>query len=430
MCLKTVFTLFIFYVFSVELYFAQWINISSKLPSSFHGGNIIDACDSNIIVVGNLFFSKDGGQSWKYISNDLFGYLSDVEIIDSLHIWAATGDGKIFATIDGGEYWVEQYFDSSKTNFMNYIEMFDLDNGISMGDATDYEMNSAVFLKTIDGGNNWVSINTSNIGGLSGDLWRRIDYLSEEIGYFYESGVLPNPQKLYKTIDGGITWFPTNFESGCSILKFFNESLGLIYANNISRTLDGGRTWEEFEIEATGWGNDIEFLPNDASQVWFTDYKDLYFSNDTGKTWLKQNIVEGDLQGRDIVFVDDKYGWLICENALYYTNNNGGIVTDIKKTENNALPAEFKLAQNYPNPFNPITTIRYEIPEQVRNDKNNVSLKVYDILGNEITTLVNGQKSAGEYQVQFNGTNLSSGIYYYQLVVGDFVKTNKMILLK
>jgi photosystem II stability/assembly factor-like uncharacterized protein len=291
-------------------------------------------------------------------------------------------------------------------------------------------MNSAVFLKTIDGGNNWVSINTSNIGGLSGDLWRRIDYLSEEIGYFYESGVLPNPQKLYKTIDGGITWFPTNFESGCSILKFFNESLGLIYANNISRTLDGGRTWEEFEIEATGWGNDIEFLPNDASQVWFTDYKDLYFSNDTGKTWLKQNIVEGDLQGRDIVFVDDKYGWLICENALYYTNNNGGIVTDIKKTENNALPAEFKLAQNYPNPFNPITTIRYEIPEQVRNDKNNVSLKVYDILGNEITTLVNGQKSAGEYQVQFNGTNLSSGIYYYQLVVGDFVKTNKMILLK
>lgn len=419
-----------FLLLFVNISLAQWINISSNLPSSFSGSNIIDACDSNTIVVGNLYLSTDGGSSWVDISSDLYNQLIDLEIIDSLHIWFTTSEGKIVATDDGGKSWVEQYFDSVKTNFMNYIEMFDLNNGIAMGDATDYEINSAVFLKTIDGGNNWVSINTSNIGGLSGDMWRRIDYLSKEIGYFYESGVYPNPQELYKTIDGGITWFPTNFESACSILKFFNESLGLTYANNISRTLDGGITWEEIEMEATGWGNDIEFLPNDASQVWFTDYKDLFFSTDTGKTWQKQNIVEHDIQGRDIVFVDDRHGWLMCENGLYYTKNNGGIVTDIKEIKEIEFPAKLKLEQNYPNPFNPTTTIGYTISSSVKNQKSKVEIIVYDILGNEIITLVNGNKSAGEYEVKFDGTNFPSGVYYYQIKVAAYTQTNKMILLK
>lgn len=419
-----------FLLLLVNISVSQWINISSNLPSSFNGSNIIDACDSNTVIVGNLYLSTDGGISWLDISSDLSNQLIDLEIVDSLHIWFTTSEGKIVATDDGGKSWVEQYSDSVKTNFMNYIEMFDLDNGIAMGDATDYEINSAVFLKTIDGGNNWVSINTSNIGGISGDMWRRIDYLSKEIGYFYESGVFPNPQKLYNTIDGGITWSPTNFEGGCNILKFFNESLGLTYANNISRTLDGGITWEEIEIGATGWGNDIEFLPNHASQVWFTDYDDLYFSNDTGKTWQKQNIVEGEIQGRDIVFVDDNHGWLICENALYYTNNNGGTVTDIKEKKEIEIPTKLKLEQNYPNPFNPSTTIGYTIPISVISQNSKVKIIVYDILGNEITTLFNGNKSAGEYEVKFDGTDFPSGVYYYQINVGAYTQTNKMILLK
>jgi hypothetical protein len=98
---------------------------------------------------------------------------------------------------------------------------------------------------------------------------------------------------------------------------------------------------------------------------------------------------------------------------------------------------EYELFQNYPNPFNPSTKIKYQIPDQVRNDNRLVTLKVYDVLGNEIATLVNEEKQPGTYEVEFNITshsgevrNLSSGIYFYQLKAGNYIETKKMLLLK
>ena len=88
-------------------------------------------------------------------------------------------------------------------------------------------------------------------------------------------------------------------------------------------------------------------------------------------------------------------------------------------------PRKFSLKQNCPNPFNPSTTIQYAI-----SNRQFVTLKVYDILGKEIATLVNGEKSAGSYEIGFNASHLASGIYYYQLRAGDYVETKKMILLK
>ncbi len=92
------------------------------------------------------------------------------------------------------------------------------------------------------------------------------------------------------------------------------------------------------------------------------------------------------------------------------------------------------LYQNYPNPFNPSTKIRYSIPSNVRGEKSNVvQLKVYDVLGNEVATLVNEYKPAGNYEVEFSvgqTFSLSSGVYYYQLKAGDFIATKKMLLLK
>jgi hypothetical protein len=95
-------------------------------------------------------------------------------------------------------------------------------------------------------------------------------------------------------------------------------------------------------------------------------------------------------------------------------------------------PQEFSLSQNYPNPFNPITKIKYTIPyvETHRDASLLVTLKVYDVLGNEVAILVNEEKPVGEYEVEFDGSELPSGIYFYQLKAGDFIQTRKMILLK
>ncbi len=88
-------------------------------------------------------------------------------------------------------------------------------------------------------------------------------------------------------------------------------------------------------------------------------------------------------------------------------------------------PSVFSLSQNYPNPFNPVTIIKYQLPIS-----NFVSINLYDVLGNEVVTLVNEEQPAGEYEIEFDGSRLPSGIYFYKLLSGSFVETKKMILLK
>ena len=106
------------------------------------------------------------------------------------------------------------------------------------------------------------------------------------------------------------------------------------------------------------------------------------------------------------------------------------VFTSVEDEQTNKLPNDFALMQNYPNPFNPATKILYQIPNSADLRNQLVTLKVYDILGNEIIALVNKTQNAGYYEVEFNGINLSSGIYFYQLKAGNFVSTKKLVLIK
>ena len=90
-----------------------------------------------------------------------------------------------------------------------------------------------------------------------------------------------------------------------------------------------------------------------------------------------------------------------------------------------SLPKEFALYQNYPNPFNPVTTIRYDLPQ-----RSTVQITIYDLLGKKVTTLVSETQEAGFNSVIWNVSNVSSGMYFYQIKAGDFIQTKKMIMLK
>ena len=100
-------------------------------------------------------------------------------------------------------------------------------------------------------------------------------------------------------------------------------------------------------------------------------------------------------------------------------------VVSVEDVAANELPVAFTLAQNYPNPFNPGTKIKYSVPQS-----SNVVIKVFDVLGNEIETLINEEKPVGTYELNWNAANLLSGVYFYRLQAGDFVQTRKMLLLK
>ncbi len=114
-------------------------------------------------------------------------------------------------------------------------------------------------------------------------------------------------------------------------------------------------------------------------------------------------------------------------SVLNYAKIDGKTYGTLVSVEDESLliPSEFNLSQNYPNPFNPSTIIAYSIPQ-----RSNVSLKIYDIVGKEIATLVNEQKEAGLYEIKYDASKLSSGVYIYSIQAGDFLESRKMILMK
>jgi len=411
------------FVLSSSITYAQWTKQISNSSLWTHGA-AIDACDSLTAVFStfsDIYNTTDGGKNWQFLSNPTKG-VSDISIIDSSHVWIGDIFGKIFSTHDGGQNWELQYYDTTKTKCINYIEMFDLDNGVAMGDHFDpinYRAGPSLILNTSDGGRNWISVNDSAFGGWSGDLWRRIDFVNPSTGYFYASGL--SPSKLYKTVDGGYNWSQTNIGGYIEVLHFYNELIGLIIRGSaISRTFDGGNSWQTFQLSPISWGSDIEFAPNDPSKVWMTEQRNLYFSSDTGRTWTVQ--IE-DCGGRDIVMISDKIGWLLGDNGkLYYTASQGPTAAN---SDYHDIPMQFELFQNYPNPFNASTTIRYSIAEPSL-----VKLSIFNLLGKEIKILVNERQAPGSYQIDWTAENLSSGTYFYRLEVGGLKMMRKLVLLK
>jgi|WetSurMetagenome_2_1015567.scaffolds.fasta_scaffold01553_13 photosystem II stability/assembly factor-like uncharacterized protein len=433
---KYIFTFLLVFSF-INFSSAQWKEVTSSLPP--WGSFVVDACDSNMaispITTNTLYVTYNKGVNWypKYIPS----FVDGISIVDSLNIWYISATGEIFATSDGGVNWILQFYDLSQTSFMNYIEMLDKYNGFAMGDAPS-NTEPALILKTSNGGINWISQNDSFLIGLySPDQWRTVDFVDFNTGYFFYSNIIGEKQ-LHKTTDAGKSWRVIADTIFCEVLKFYDENLGIVKAGECAggtctpglyRTTDGGINWELFSLPNSDYGNDIEFIPSDPSKVWLIDWHHAYFSSDTGKTWTTELFCL-DLTFRDIKFTDSNHGWLLAwgpgtmNSKLYYTSNGGfgGIVGVDEVSEQ---PINYFLSQNYPNPFNPNTVIQYQIPELSL-----VTITVYDLLGREVAILVNEEKPAGNYKIEFNASSLTSGVYYYQIKSGNFTQTKKMILLR
>ncbi|MHB8339043.1 MAG: T9SS type A sorting domain-containing protein [Ignavibacteriaceae bacterium] len=450
MKLKLICSVLFFLPLFNSISYSQWIQQTNGLQF-WSRGEAIDACNNNtaIIAVDNFIYkTENSGNSWtaipfpafatQYGNVSIYEAVVDISIIDNSHFWICTDAGRILATSNGGINWSVQFYDTAITPFINYVKMFDVNNGIAMGDTKniishDSVPGPAIFLRTTNGGDNWFSVNDSAFGGFSGGEWRRLDFININTGYFRESGLLP--QKLFKTTNGGKNWLSTNFPSeGGELVKFYDENLGLVvnmdYQNpNISwqmcRTTDGGNSWETFSMNSKEYPDDIEFVPTNPSKVWYVDLGSLYYSSDTGRTWTEQKIYNGKLWGRDIVFTDSTHGWLLCDSGkLFYTSNNGGVVSGIPINKIQ-IPSEYFLMQNYPNPFNPSTEISYQL-----STASFIMLKVYDVLGREVKSLVNENQNAGFYKVEFNAGSLPSGIYIYRIIAGKFSALKKCVLIK
>jgi hypothetical protein len=181
--------------------------------------------------------------------------------------------------------------------------------------------------------------------------------------------------------------------------------------------------------EYDGWGINISQLHTLNGQL--IPKKNLYYFSSGPIILTRQAQVAYMPSSNDNVAITDNYIFLLGDSARYSKWYAGSTfypliwtdVTDTKYIINQ--PSAFTLFQNYPNPFNPTTKIRYQIPELSK-----VKLTVYDVLGREVTTLVNEEKPAGVYEVEFDGANLPSGVYFYRIEAEKYSETKKFILLK
>jgi hypothetical protein len=230
--------------------------------------------------------------------------------------------------------------------------------------------------------------------------------------------------------DNGIVWIGTwsQFTStGSTLIRLdanngsytvFQHDLGWPFPGEHVRPLavtPDGRLWMQY---------DSEYPSNDNGLCWYDGVNVGTFPSPPGGVPQWGGLPNSSIKDLKVREISGGYElWMSCLGR-------GMAVLKVQYqptiSENQSnLPNDYSLLQNYPNPFNPTTTISYAIPLQ-----SFVSLKVYDILGNEVATLVNEEKQAGNYEVQFNASNLSSGVYLYKLQAKDFTELKKMILLR
>ncbi|MHB2156401.1 T9SS type A sorting domain-containing protein [Calditrichota bacterium GD2] len=124
------------------------------------------------------------------------------------------------------------------------------------------------------------------------------------------------------------------------------------------------------------------------------------------------------------VYAYDNFGFKVRCEQDFWTFTFDTVKTAINDNQNN-IPNNFVLSQNYPNPFNPTTTIKYGIPRSVH-----VTIEIYNLLGQRVDVLINQKKNAGYYQLQWDGSHLASGIYFYRMSAGEYVEMKKLLLLK
>jgi hypothetical protein len=318
-----------------------------------------------------------------------------MSIINEDTIWFAMNEiltGGVFRTTNGGGSWTQQF--SGGNQNPNKIYMFNVRIGFHSNSSA-----SPNIYKTTNSGVNW-SVN------LSGENFNDMYFKDSLLGWKCSGS---NIAFIRKTTNGGINWTIQNLPP---------ESPPFIFSRMSKFTfVDQDTAW--------GVGGNI-FYPN--SQIRGVIYK----TTNGGVNWGYQ-IPDTSIHITGYAFIsftDKQHGWAYhqLQQGGVHTTNGGDTITYFTSVQQigNEIPKEFKLLQNFPNPFNPFTNIRYNI-----NASSFVTLTIYDVTGRQLSSLINEKQGAGIYQYTFDGSNLSSGVYFYSMLIDNKpVETKKMILIK
>ena len=419
----------------------NWSLINNGITGDYMWDLLVDK-DNNILAGSRtgIHFSSDYGSNWEERNNSIVSEVLGLYETSKGTIIAGLNCSGSRRSTDKGNTWEEiKYNGGGIGPFEGFFE--EKNSGCIYATIPGY------LCRSYDDGKNWELIFSAMSWKFPWAFYCKRVAVNNRGDIFL--GTYDGPGLLYSK-DNGQTWDSVAAFSRAKIFDLKIDKDDIIYVaaergigsgqlggdkGGLYKSTDNSMTWKHITTE---WSSGYQILLTNSDETIIARYADdkindkggysliLHYSTDRGTTW--QELKNDNLSNTTLSsFALDK------NNYLYAATDDGTIYRsskpfDPKPTSINDvtfIPKEYSLSQNYPNPFNPSTIINYQLPKQAH-----MTLKIYDILGREVKTLVDEIKNAGNYKIEFNASNLSSGIYFYRLQSNSFSQTKKLILLK
>jgi len=399
-----------------------WIKLQTPVNVTLRYLSFIDSLTGwSAGEAGTIIRTTDGGNTWDIQNSTVQTFISDIFFLDKNLGWATTAkdvfpfNSMILRTTNGGNDWhAENFPDSSE--YIRTVFFFDSLNGLAGG---------TYIAHTSDGGNTWIEAEIdSNM--VSEFPVYNFNFFNTDFGYAC-GGFIDQTGVIWRTTNSGLNWSA----QGVNVDEVFDiyilDSLNAItlsgdpegfYPIADIKTTNAGSSWSNDTLSFFGLSFAIDFRT--YNEGWSASGYKFLLTTNRGETWNEFQTPDNSIVF-DLQFTDSRNGYAVGDNGivLKFDPTLVGVKTEP------IPPYDFVLYQNYPNPFNPVTSIAYVV-----GSDQFISLKIYDVLGNEMVSLVNRELSAGKYSVDFDASSLPSGIYFYQLKAGTFIQTKKMVYLK
>ncbi|MEO8511927.1 MAG: T9SS type A sorting domain-containing protein [Ignavibacteria bacterium] len=397
----------------------QWVQQTVPVSKPITGIKFINAntgwaCTSwgTGMDTSYILYTSNGGINWLVQHAALNARYNALSVIDANNIYAggdSSARAKFSKTINGGLNWVD--IQTPVNMSIEDMVFQNKDSGWSCSGVVGPDVRT-----TTNGGLNWI-VRTSGMAQQT----HRLFFLN------YNTGFCGANSFLYKTTNAGLNWIlNSNFSESVASIFFMNQATGWLglSGGKVALTSNGGANWfiqQPFPLNGNTT-TDIYFINSNTGFAGTGWFQKILKTTNGGINWGYQIVPTGSVR---ISIVDSLNCWA-ADLGISHTTNGGGMITYVGINNiSTEIPGSFKLHQNYPNPFNPVTNFKFEIPEY-----SFVNVTIYDILGRKVKTEVENYLRPGTYRINFYAANLPSGTYFYRLTTNNYTETKKMILIK
>jgi photosystem II stability/assembly factor-like uncharacterized protein len=410
-------------------------------PVTLNENNIKFEDSQTAVLVGQdglAMRTVDGGNNWTVLntgvtnslkSNDFYSIQYE-STTSKIHL-AVGENGLILKSVDDGATW--EVKNSGTTEHLNDVYILNMMLAVACG-------NNGTVLYSHDFGDNWTALQTGSTENLNSITFVEGDNHSITTAGYLDglTGIAAGDNGTILTSKGLFaSWGPITTGTTEHMNSVYNVNWDVIFAAGNAGTMlqssDKGATWSTVVSGTTENIHEIKFVDSSTTAIASCDNGVILKSLDGGMIWdIIKTPTTNDLFA--VNFGSSEFGITVGEGGTELYTTDGGATWETKEETSASNMTSTKnsdviLMQNYPNPFNPSTIITYALPFDAQ-----VSVKIYDMLGKEVRTLVSSQQNSGTYNVSFNASNMASGIYFYVLRAStgsnEMTKTMRMILTK